>query len=164
MFLIGTTPQKGSQKREPLLLQFFRYIQSSGVVVGDDSYRLAIPNRIGDNIQNGLCLSGTGRPLDDTDLGGKGVLHRCFLALVQTKGVNDCLREHLYGGLLRRIQIAGQHGCIADTFDPLILGAQDVEAAFGYQADRRCCFFEVFKNARLLLVLQAVFLEFHLAF
>ena len=65
---------------------------------------------------------------------------------------------------LGRIQIAGQHGYVADTSDPLILAAQDVEATFGYQADRRCCFFEVFKNARLLLVLQAVFLEFHLAF
>ena len=84
--------------------------------------------------------------------------------MVQAKGVDDRLRERPHFGLLGRIQIAGQHGCIANTFDPLILGAQDVEAAFGYQADRRCCFFEVFKNARLLLVLQAVFLEFHLAF
>ena len=158
------TPQKGSQKREPSLLQFFRHIQGGGVIIGDNSYRLTISNRIGDDIQNGLCLSGTGRSLDDADLGGKGVLHRCFLALVQTKGVDDCLRERPHCGLLGRIQIAGQHGYVADTFDPLILGAQDVEAAFGYQADRRCCFFEVFKNARLLLVLQAVFLEFHLAF
>ena len=55
-------------------------------------------------------------------------------------------------------------GYIADTFDPLILGTQYVETTFGYQADRRCCFFEVFKNVRLLLVRQAVFLEFYLAF
>ena len=70
--------------------------------------------------------------------------------------------ERPHCGLFGRIQIAVQHGYVADTFDPLVLGAQDVETAFGYQTDLRCCFFEVFKNARLLLVLQAVFLEFPL--
>ena len=85
MLFIGPAPQKSGQKRKPLLFQFFCHIQSGGVVVGDNGYRLSIPNRIGNNIQNGLCLSGTRRSLDNTNLGGKCVLHRCFLALIQSK-------------------------------------------------------------------------------
>ena len=164
VILIGTAPQKSGQERKALFLQFFRHIQGGGVVVGDNGHSLAVSDRIGDDIQNGLCLSGTGRPLDDADLGGKGVLHRCFLALIQAKGIDDCLGKRPHRRLLGRIQVAGENGCVADTFDPLVLGTQDIETAFGYQTNRRCRFFEIFKNTSLFLVCEAVFLKFHLAF
>ena len=164
VIFIGTASQESRQERKPLLLQFFRHIQGGGVVVGDNGHSLAVSDRIGDDIQNGLCLSGTGRSLDDADLGGKSVLHRCSLALIQAKGIDDCLGKRPYRRLLGRIQVAGENGCVTDAFNPLILGIQDIEAAFGHQTDRRCRFFEVFKNTRLFLVCEAVFLKFHLAF
>ena len=68
-----------------------------------------------------LGLAGARRTLDDTELGGEGIFHSGFLALVQAKGVDyDLWRGALCRWFLQ-IQIAGEHGSVEDVLAALIL-------------------------------------------
>lgn len=134
-----------------------------GVVVGNDRDGLSASDNVGNDVQDGLRFSSARRALDDADFGRKCTFNRQFLTLVQTERINDRIRYLGRFYLRLRIEIARQHGILADFLDFVVLRTQNVDAVFRHKTDCRGSFFEVLEDFFIFAVGKAILLELDFA-
>ena len=162
LLLVGEASQKRSQERNAVLVQLFRYVLRGGIVIGHHGNGLAFSDCVGDDIQNRLGLAGTRRPLDHADLGRKRVLHRLFLTLVQSEGIDQGWRIFFDGDRKPWIEILGKHRVIRNRRNHLILPLQNVDAAIGFQAECTGSLLEIIKEFPRFCFIEAVLFQFNL--
>ena len=125
-----------------MLSQFFCHVCRGGIVVGNYRDSFTVQYSVSNDIKNRLGFTCTGRALNDADLGGESVLHRRYLALIQTKRKKQFLAAcQQFRAFLRKVFT--KHRLIANALYLAILKAQQVLPLLNDDAHRSGCFFEV---------------------
>ena len=88
LFVVRIAERRG-EKPELVFDEFFQYVIGRRVVVRDDQHRFPGNEDIGDNVQNGLCLAGSGRALNDADRMLESLLYGFQLACVAAERIDQ---------------------------------------------------------------------------
>ena len=78
-----------NEKIEPVFDEFFQHVISRGVVVRDDQHRFSGDEDVGDDVQNRLRLTCSGRALNDADRMFESLLHGFQLACVAAERIDQ---------------------------------------------------------------------------
>ena len=85
----GPVSQFGHQRPVLVFRQFVAHVVHRRIVVGHDTDGFSLHQQIGDDVQNRLRLSRTGRPLDHAHPIAQRPLHGEFLAGVTAEGIDE---------------------------------------------------------------------------
>ena len=85
----GPVSQFGHQRPVLVFRQFVAHVVHRRIVVGHDTDGFSLHQQIGDDVQNRLRLSRTGRPLDHAHPIAQRPLHGEFLAGVAAEGIDE---------------------------------------------------------------------------
>ncbi len=99
-FFILFLSQWRDKKTETILSKFLQDILGGGIIIGDNQNGFIRCQKVCDNVENRLCLTGSRRTLNDAYLIGECFFYSTFLTCIATKREKEAVNLALFYTML----------------------------------------------------------------